>query len=276
MPSVRRGFTLAELMVALVLGAVLATAAVRLLLGGSRLHRAQVERMRQSATLRVASALLPWELRELNPGAASGPDIVAVTASSITYRSLQGLHIVCRAATPGTSVVLVAAEAFAERALDPARDSLLIFAEGDPNNSLDDVWMPAGLAAVSSGATCPGGEAANQIAVAGLTASNMQAVLAGAPIRNFEVTELRLYTGSAGAHWVGLRSAGTDGSWSQTQPVFGPVTVGGLQLVLFDSLGAVTTLPAQAGRIGVAVSSDGSPPKLSPATARLQIAFRNR
>src|SRR5512140_1012037 len=84
----RRGFTLVEALLAVVLLAIVGQSILRLLTVSQRLFRAQSERAALQATVRAGATLLPAELRELGPG-----DIVALAPDQIVYRAMRSAGV---------------------------------------------------------------------------------------------------------------------------------------------------------------------------------------
>ena len=99
------GFTLVEVVVALSLLAVISASALRVLLANQRMYRDQVELARVNATLRAAAAILPGELRELDPTDPNGGDLIRISPTVLTYRVMRNLYVVCRGPSRGQSVV---------------------------------------------------------------------------------------------------------------------------------------------------------------------------
>ncbi len=87
-----RGFTLVEMIVYILLSGIVMTSVYQLLIGQSRAYGKQRELMDVHGSLRAASALLSWEIRQ---GSASGGDLSAIGVNSIALRSVQGAGIVC-------------------------------------------------------------------------------------------------------------------------------------------------------------------------------------
>src|SRR5882762_1237013 len=90
----RRGFTLVELMIAIVLLGIVSTALYKVMLNNQRTFAAQTQRIELQQNIRAAATILPAEFRELD--AADG-DITAMSATSITIRAMRQLAIVCTA-----------------------------------------------------------------------------------------------------------------------------------------------------------------------------------
>src|SRR5205807_10016442 len=84
----RRGFTLVELLVALVLLSVVTAALYRVLVNNQRLYQAQTQRIDLQQNIRAAANILPAEFRELD---ASDGDIQAMSATSINIRAMRWL-----------------------------------------------------------------------------------------------------------------------------------------------------------------------------------------
>jgi type IV pilus assembly protein PilW len=90
--AARRGFSLIELLVGLVLGVFVLSAVVQMMIVQGRGYRKQREIIDVRETARGAAALLAWDLRQSvvggSPMAAMGPDMVAL-------RSPRGLGTIC-------------------------------------------------------------------------------------------------------------------------------------------------------------------------------------
>lgn len=267
----RRGFTVIELIVALVLTAVIATAALRVFLGMRNAYGAVGDRLEQNAVLRDAAAVLPYEWRALGsgPGAAS-QDLAALSPTSVTYRATANLFFACEVPlAPTRRLVLDAARWYGVRSLDPARDSVLVFTVDTTARPARGTWVAADLLDLR-GTMCPGGEAGVEVTLSRALAG----VESGTPLRGFQLTEIRLYRDRTGQRWIGARTARKVGGWSATQPILGPLDVDGLQVVAYDRGGAITRDPASAVRLGATVTA--RPTRRSGAIGVvLQIALRN-
>jgi prepilin-type N-terminal cleavage/methylation domain-containing protein len=253
----RRGFTLAELITVLVLGAVVGTAIYQLLINNQRVYREQAERVQLSENARAAISVLPADLRELDAADPWGSDIVALGTSSLSYKAMRGLYTLCRA--PDSSALGITLDnltVFGLRPLDAAQDSALVFAENDPTRRSDDVWLHADVVAAAPGAGCPGGAPSLEVRLAGVTPAQLSGVSVGAPLRGFEVAQVLLYRDAGGDQWLGGRSyEKRRAGWSGTQPIVGPLTSAGLTLEYFDAQGQPTTDPTRVARVGISVQS---------------------
>ena len=123
----RRGFTLVELLVALILMGIVSTAVYQLLVNNQRVYQQQTQRVQLNETLRSAVAILPAELREEDATDPIASDIVAMTTSSITFKAMRNLYQICQ--TPvnmgGTgSVTVYQTPFFGLRRLETGRDSV--------------------------------------------------------------------------------------------------------------------------------------------------------
>ncbi|HEY2825704.1 MAG TPA: prepilin-type N-terminal cleavage/methylation domain-containing protein, partial [Gemmatimonadales bacterium] len=97
----RRGFTLVELLIGMVLLGIVSTAIYKLLVNNQRLYRLETQRTDLNSAIRGVAMVLPAELRELD---ASDGDIINMTSTSITYKAYRGSGFLCLDATTGTRV----------------------------------------------------------------------------------------------------------------------------------------------------------------------------
>ncbi len=254
----RRGFTLMELLVGLVLVSAVGLSIYQLLTTNQRLYRQQAERVDLNSTLRGAVSILPSELREANARDSMESDLAAISSTAITYKAMRSLGVLCQppvsAAGTGT-ITLWRSMMYGMRGIDPTRDSILIFAERDPGTRLDNYWIHANVATGTVGTTCPGAAPSLILTLTNVYPSGGLAhALEGAPIRTFEMVQVLTYTDGLGDAWLGARQFVKGSGWSATQPVIGPLESGGLQFAFFDSLGVATTTPSEVARIGVTVA----------------------
>src|SRR6202022_2781285 len=146
----QRGFTLVELIVALVLFAMIGGTIVKTLSTGQHADDAPAQHMDMQQNMRLASGMMPNELRELN---ASDGDIQAMDSVSIRIRSMRQMGIVCTLPALGGAMIngVLSGVTFAVRDTFQAvryfamADSVLIYYEGDPAVRTDDSWVVASL-----------------------------------------------------------------------------------------------------------------------------------
>ena len=261
----RRGFSLVELLVAMVLLGIVSMAIYRVLVNNQRVYLAQTQRIDLQQNIRAAETILPAEFRELD---ASENDIKAMSATSLQIRAMRWLGFVCQRPVMGvplnnnpTMIIRGGAPGqpafYGARAPDGNKDSLLIYYDGNQANPMDDWWARARLSA-GAAAVCPTGGTgllltmpAIQLDPSPLGASpNVAgAITVGAPVRGFEVVTYQLYRPAGDTSWyLGLQPAG-----QAMQPLIGPLLPNGLTFSYFDVAGAVTNDPTLVARIDVAV-----------------------
>lgn len=284
MPSPRlrnRGFTLVELLIALVLFLAVSSMLYASIQLTQRTSRAQTERSMLQGNLRAAVQTLAGELGELQVNSAAGTtDIVAMTDSSITYRAMRASGVTCEVNSSYVVVRNTNGLASANRAIVPGRDSLLLFVDTDTLKTSDDAWLPLLINSTPSANNCPDGTAGVRYQVgSSIPVAN---VYVPGPIRSFEVMQLAtLRTG--GYNWLGARSV----SAVQTlQPYLGPIdSTTGIRFTYRDASGAVTASRSAVRQIDIMVRgatrapiSDGITPGSAAVrtdSLRVQVAVRN-
>jgi len=252
----KRGFTLVELLIALSLMGLVSTAIYTLLINNQRLYRQQTEKIAVNDNLRSAVAILTSELRELDAADPLGSDIMDMSATSITYRGMRGLRWVCLGPTVGT-MLAVDTTRLGLRSIDASYDSLLIYADSNPMLSRDDHWYHADVTSSPAAANDCGGSSRRinfSINLGGRTSLVAQDdVIAGAPVRVFEVARMTSYVDVSGNTWLGMQRYNKNSGWTTLQPVVGPLQAGGLSLAYYDANGNVTADRTQVARVQVTV-----------------------
>jgi len=236
----RRGFTLIELLIVTVLGAVLLLASLQVLITNQRTYTAENAQIGGQQTTRAAFDVLFSELREVS---ARGGDIISMSSTSITVRSMRNFGVACAVvpATP-TVTVLKVGNWFA------VGDSVFIFADNMENLSSDDVWIRASVTAVDTTVACGASQGVRLTfnGQAALFAANV--VRVGAPVRSFLRYTYGLVTES-GQTYLGRTPAG-----GTAAPMVGPLTAStGIELTYLESLGAVTATTTNVRQIRVKI-----------------------
>jgi len=263
-PMSRRGFTMIELLVALVLLGIVSTAIYRVLVNNQRLYMAQTQRIDLSQNIRAANTILSAEFRELD---AFDGDIVAMGPDSVVIRGMRWLSFVCvppvlSGVNAGNQMTIRGRQVgdpmfFGSRYINETTDSLLIYLDGNQTTRLDDYYVPARLSATPGNQQCPAvgavpAQPGTRIVFDGnfIAGTNLAgAITVGAPVRGFERVKYRLYQPSGDTSWyVGFQPGG-----QTIQPLIGPLLTNGLTFQYFNAAGAVTAVRTQVARIDVTV-----------------------
>jgi prepilin-type N-terminal cleavage/methylation domain-containing protein len=261
------GSTLPELLISLTLVGILAAIVGSVLRRTGDAYRAQALTADRAQSLRVASAFLPAELRELD--AADG-DIVRMAATAVTIRAARQLAVLCRAPAPtgmpsGLILTLGESPRYGLRDFNPQTDSLWVLRDQDPTEDTDDEWVLGSIGPPAPD-TCSDGQPGRRmtfVPAAGSPDSLAASITAGAPVIGFETLSYRLYRASEDGRWYVGQQAG-----AALQPVLGPVTRDGLAFTYLDASGAVAARPDQVRLIEVRVRAP-TPEPLRDATGRL-------
>lgn len=239
-PNHRHGFTIIELLVVAVLGILLLSAAYQVLNTNQRTYAVQSERVRGQQTLRAAMEVLTAEFRELSP--ARG-DIVDMASDGIQVQIPRRFGLVCEVTYDSGGLLGLISSSPELRVIRYEEwfsdgDEVVVFADNNPNTSLDDTWISAQVTAVDTDSAC------NGLPAQVLTFAGQQSlfpensVLQGAPIRS--LMPARFGVSEAGNLWRSAGGAASD--------LVGPVD---LLLSYYDSLGHVTTIPTDVAQIEI-------------------------
>jgi prepilin-type N-terminal cleavage/methylation domain-containing protein len=231
----RRGFTLVELLVALVLLVIVGGGMYSLLLTVQRVARRQVEISGMHGSLRTGLQLIQSELQEVAADSGAGTsDILAMTGTSIQYRAMRGLGETCSVSQ--TAVQVRQSSWSGLRVPAHPRESLALYIDGDSTTKSDDTWLLLSGSSISA-STCPDGTPAWTFAVT-LTAAQVNGTYVPGPARTYERMEIGRIT-DGGADWLGVRSI----SAGETTliPVVGPITPDGVGFKYYDVLDNETT-----------------------------------
>jgi prepilin-type N-terminal cleavage/methylation domain-containing protein len=249
----RKGFTLVEVLVAMVLLAVVSTAIYKVLINNDRVYTAQMQRMDLAQNIRAAATILPADFRTLD---ATDSDITAMSATSISMRAIRQLAVICD--TPALGGLLLGvtmhvrqAPLYGPRMFNAATDSLLIYYEGDNGTRMDDGWTPAKLVSWDKSKCLDGTPGYIFVINARLQAGQINLkgnISYGSPVLGFESVTYSLYQPAGDTSWyIGYQTA------SGTQPLIGPVLSNGLSFAYYDSTNTVTTNPTKVAIIEVRV-----------------------
>ena len=254
-----RGFTLAELLVALVLFGIVSTAIYQLLVNNQRLYRQQTQRIELDDNVRSAVSIMPVELRGLDAADPLGSDIIEMTDTSIAYKAMRALRWICTSLQTGAQLYMDTTR-IGLVSLDPAYDSVVIFADSNPFKRGDDHWYHADVTSAPQSATgCTNGARKINVSFNLPRVSNPNQlvpgddVMQGSPIQAFEMVRVMSYQDASGLTWLGVQRYNKTSGWSTLQPLVGPLQTGGLKFAYYNSAGVVTANRAQVARIDITV-----------------------
>jgi prepilin-type N-terminal cleavage/methylation domain-containing protein len=159
MMKARQGFTLVELLMVVLIGSVLMSAAFKVMSVQEATNRQQQAIVGVEQNLRMALAVLTNDLRETS---ATGGDIINADSISIRYRVLRKAGVICTrdyGGNPAWMIVGTFGQAFA------ANDSIAFFVEGaNKTTSLDDTTRISRISSTQAG-TCTGNPIGNVLRI---------------------------------------------------------------------------------------------------------------
>lgn len=262
----RRGFTIVELLVALVLLGLVSAGIYRVLVNNQRIYMAQTQRIDLQQNIRAAVTMLPAEFRELD---ASDGDIVAMTATSLTVRGSRQLAFICTLPVIGVPAggvapvtMTIRAEPFYNvRDFNTATDSIFVYYEGDQGTISDDGWLRGRITAIAD-LNCTDGTAGRQLATSLVFGVNQIAqtgrIQNGSPVRGYEPVTYSVYQAGDSRWYLGYQSRSGGGV---RQPLIGPLLdATGVTFEYFDVNGVVTAVPTQVAQIRVTLRAQTAAP----------------
>lgn len=237
------GFTLVELMVALVIAGILVGVVFQFLLGQTRFARMQSAREEVQQNARVALDVISSDLRAIGP-----QGIIAASANSISYRAPRAWGVICGYSGGSLAVIFPGPAA---PMLKAGSDSLAV---GTNFHEVSDVTGDGSAAATA----CNTGVTPNPPVAAAEGRARLYNLPAGAPTyqrrQDAYVYDRLTYnigtsSGVPGTTWI-RRNPG-----SGAQPLAGPLpATGGLVFTYTDANGATTADPNAIRRIKVTVT----------------------
>ena len=245
--SRRAGFTLAELLIYVVISALMGTVVVKFMLNQSRNYASQVQTIDARETLRGAVSLFTWEFRGLS--AAAG-DIYVMDSSSVAIRSVLATGVVCgrHATLPKYGIFGRTGQIFTT-----SDDSVLVYLPGL------ETWRELGLTNAQTPAAagvpnCLWGDSTATPNIVVEVSGDTTGIALGTAWRAFRRIEYGLYQ-DGGRWWIG-RKVGGAGSYEK---LTGPVRSGdGLALIYRDAAGNVTADPALVASVELVIRSESA------------------
>lgn len=246
----RRGFSLIEVIVAMLIGTLVLGSVVQVMIVQGRAYRKQREVADVRDTGRQAATLLAWDLRQSAIGGAPFADL---GENSVTIRSPRGVGTVCaRHVSLPRYGLWKTAGSFAATVDDTA----VVYAIGRGQ------WRALKITAVGTSAamgvnSCAwaGGRAPEVVVeVAVRQKTDTSWIKVGAPFRSFRRVEYAEYEAD-NRWWLGRRVGGATSYEQLTGPLLAPSS-NGLTFTYYDTLGAVTTDPAAVGSVAFTLRSE--------------------
>ena len=284
--SSRRGFSLAELVFVLALGALVLGLVSSI---GVRLQRrmlGEAARFASNDQLSAAAELFPLDMRGLSPPAG---DVAEARDTALQIRAPLWSGVVCSAS--GNSLIVAAYSGAAGHAIAPAAqsgDTLWLLVDADSAES----WRPLRVESLRQiSGSCPAIDASGAPVydlshLWSVALRDSASVLNGVPVRLARPLRLSIYRSSDGRWYLGMRSWSTaTAQWNIVQPLagpFAPATRGGARFQYFDLHGHLFTLgstdPRSIARIEALFVTDSLTPGLvAPGDSqRVVVALRNR
>ena len=265
----RRGLSLPEMMVTLVLLSIVAGGIMAIVMRQQQFYRSATEVIDTRQQIRQAVAVVPVDVRGVS---SVGSDILEMTDSSLFVRGNIGSAVMCSHSNSGSGSTITipptdlsGGKYFTTFLTRPkVNDVLLIFDDKGVGNQ-DDDWVPYTISGIDS--TLVGctsfTDAVNDVSryryTYALSTQLSPTIIDGAPIRMARQVKYSLYQSpSDQLWWMGYRECRGDGSsCSGIQPVAGPYRQyaagdtlnSGISFVYRDSTGVKTTDPKLVARI---------------------------
>jgi prepilin-type N-terminal cleavage/methylation domain-containing protein len=264
-----RGFSLAELLVAVVIACAIGAAVMDSAVRQQRFFAADARAAVARGAVRQAVDVLSSDLRALTP---SDGDLYVTAADHVDLRMLLGASVLCTIGAARDAAVLPPLRGASVLGLTSwvaaplAGDTVLVFDAGGPG-AADDRWarhvlasdpIPGGACPVTSGFTVSAAEAASGWSVR-LSPALALTVTPGAAVRFVRRARFELYRAADSKWYLGFSDCLSTRATpcSVVQPVSGPYDAAGIQFAYHDSLGAAAA-PAQVARIVVSVKSSAA------------------
>lgn len=245
----RGGFTLVELLIVTVLGALVLAAMYQVLITNQRTYATQNANVQANQTLRGGMGALFGELREISP---QDGDIIAMSGTGMTIRANRAPAILCSVVTGGSDPTVQVKRLGRYLTEDSAR----VFVDNDPDRTSDDVWRTAEVTVVDATGllSCPDGEEAATVQLNGITwGPPPDSILQGALVRNFVRHQYQVGTYDGQTY---LTRTDEDGD---TYPLIGPLNPNNpVTFRYLDAGGTVTGTLANVRQVEVTLRSESN------------------
>ena len=255
----RRGLTLPELLVAILLLAIVGGGITKVMVKQQQYYKDAYKTAGSKRELRLGASVLPAELRSIS---SSGGDILTMTEGEMKMRAYIGSSVIC--ARTATNTIWLPPLNLARHTLTSwidrpdVGDTVFVYNENILKGSEDDLWEMRTITARDMSSTaCPGAPYTDPLLDLPATKRRYQytldanlpdSVKVGAVVRFSRPVRYRIYQESSGAWYLGLEQY-AGGSWGAASPLAGPYKAfaagdssgSGLQFRYYDSLGVRIT-----------------------------------
>jgi prepilin-type N-terminal cleavage/methylation domain-containing protein len=250
MLRLRRGFTMIEVIVALVVGMVVLGSVVQMLIVQGKGYKKQREQVDVRETGREAAALLSWDLRQ---AAVGGSPFVVLGANSVTMRSFRGLGTICAKHAVLARYGLWKTGGNIQATVD---DTALVYQMGRGawnRLKITAVGTPAAMGVTAC--AWPGARPPDIVVEFAVTATtDTSYIRVGAPFRAFRRVEYAEYQQNS-RWWLG-RKVGAAASYELlTGPLLAPAS-NGLAFSYYDANGAVTADPTAVASVAFTLRTE--------------------
>ena len=253
----RRGFTLAEVLVSIVVSSFILAAIYQIMSSQVQLFSVQASGGEVRATLRGAANLMVAEIMELSN---DGSDLYSMNDTSLVLRSPMATGIVCYHQVQSGKRILGLRQTSGYWEGAVAGDSLIVWDPGSNSWNrfiVDASWT--GSAALTYADRCFWGDSTTsqpRPEVAVRLSTNPNTVTTGSMMRRFQRVEYGAFSRN-GRWWFGHRY-GSSTTWELITGPLAQPSAGGLAFSYWDGVGAATSNPAEVSRIGISIRAEST------------------
>lgn len=270
----RRGMTIAEVIVAMVLLGVVGAGIIRIFTKQQQSYRDLSLTAAARRELRLGATVLPSEFRSIS---TAGGDIAAMDEDELEMRAYLGTGVVCAIDFGPPSRIWVLPTNLTYHTLTSyiatpgVQDTLFIYDENTLKGSEDDRWLKYGVTGVDNdNGACAGTPLAHATQDAPAVKPRRRYVIHGEPgfeqlpptvqvgtvVRFTRPVRYRIYQEASGSWYLGMQEY-TSGAWGATEPLAGPfrpfqsgdANPSGLQFRFYDVNGTRITNMANTGDV---------------------------
>lgn len=247
----RGGFTLVELAVAVLIGALLITVVFQMVSGQVRVTALQSAREETQQNTRGALEIMTSELRSALPAG-----ILRAEAQAITFMQPRAWGVLCDGVTGATTIDVMLPDVGADDAWTASRaNGVLVRTTGGALSPAPAGGLAASLAARARIATstelaagsCAGLQAQGSVKAVRLTLSQAVTGNRADPVALYTLTRYDVDPGSV--KWLRRNSGLTDADAFIPQPLAGPLVTENFSLEYRDAAGTVIPVPVAAASL---------------------------